>query len=99
MDSTFETLISNHKVVVFSKAWCPYCRRVLSALTNAEIDHEVIDLDYHPEASQIASDLRVAAGRTSVPQVFIGGELVGGCDDTLAAMSDGSLKTLLDAAS
>lgn len=31
-------------------------------------------------------------------QVFIGGEHVGGCDDTLAAKSSGKLKTLLEAA-
>ncbi|CAI2385228.1 unnamed protein product [Moneuplotes crassus] len=96
MDSTFETILSTHKVAVFSKGWCPFCQRVIASLTDAGISHEVIDLDDHPEGSQISTDLRGKVGRTSVPQVFVGGELVGGCDDTLAGMSDGSLKTLLD---
>lgn len=36
------------------------------------------------------------AGKSSVPQVFIGGQHVGGCDDTLAAYSNGTLEDLLD---
>ena len=36
------------------------------------------------------------AGRSTVPQVFIGGKHLGGCDDTMAAYSNGTLEELLD---
>lgn len=42
--------------------------------------------------------LRQVTGRSTVPQVFVGGQHVGGCDDTLAAHSSGKLSELLAAA-
>ena len=35
------------------------------------------------------------AGRSSVPQVFINGQHIGGCDDTMAAHDSGKLQALL----
>ncbi len=36
-------------------------------------------------------------GKSTVPQVFIGGQHVGGCDDTMAAYSNGTLENMLSA--
>lgn len=37
-------------------------------------------------------------GRTSVPQIFVAGEHIGGCDELLAAVDDGSLEERLNSA-
>jgi glutaredoxin 3 len=38
---------------------------------------------------------RLAGGRTSVPQIWIGNTHVGGCDDLVAAQRSGQLDALL----
>ena len=96
MDSYISSILENNKVVVFSKSWCPYWRNVISLLNNALIENEVIDLETHPDGYTISQELSAKIGTTLVPQVFIGGELVGGCDETISAASDGSLASLLN---
>ena len=45
---------------------------------------------------QMQQAMAAKAGRSTVPQVFIGGKHLGGCDDTMAAYSNGTLEELLD---
>lgn len=46
--------------------------------------------------SQMQQAMAAKIGKSTVPQVFIGGQHVGGCDDTMAAYSNGTLEELLD---
>ena len=47
---------------------------------------------------RIRAVLRERTGSPTIPQIFIGGNHVGGCTDLFDAMADGSMQTLLDAA-
>mmetsp|Transcript_9261 Transcript_9261/g.10475 ORF Transcript_9261/g.10475 Transcript_9261/m.10475 type:complete len:97 (+) Transcript_9261:24-314(+) len=96
MEDTLNTLISDNKVIVFSRSWCGFCSRVNSALEKLNTNPTVIDLESYPDGDDIASALKNKVGKTSVPQVFVSGEHVGGCDDTFAAIKDGSFQVLLD---
>ena len=40
-----EALIKQHRVVVFSKTWCPYCNKVKQTLNNKSIDFHKVELD------------------------------------------------------
>eukprot|EP00878_Enallax_costatus_P031168 GHUV01034060.1.p1 GENE.GHUV01034060.1~~GHUV01034060.1.p1 ORF type:complete len:105 (+),score=24.68 GHUV01034060.1:407-721(+) len=56
---------------------------------------KVIELDVIQGGSDLQLGLQEVTGRRTVPQVFIGGKHVGGCDDTIAAYQSGDLKQLL----
>ncbi|MEZ5559109.1 MAG: glutathione peroxidase [Pseudomonadales bacterium] len=62
---------------VFTRKGCGHCARAKQALDNAGIAYEELVLNKH------FSDrtLRAVTARTSFPQVFIGGQLIGGADD------------------
>ena len=65
-------------VVVYSSAYCPYCHRALELLDSLGVKPEVISVDGQP---QVREKMALKAGRTSVPQIWIGEEHVGGSDD------------------
>ncbi|CAG9466627.1 unnamed protein product [Pedinophyceae sp. YPF-701] len=85
-------------VVVYSKTYCPFCTRVKSLLQEMGVKPIVIELDVIPDGDTVQATLAGVSGMRTVPQVFIGGELVGGCDDTVAAKTSGRLEGLLAAA-
>ena len=64
-------------VTVFSRSGCPHCARAKAALRDADIDFEALELntDFSDRT------LRAVSGGTTVPQVFVNGELIGGADD------------------
>jgi glutaredoxin-like protein len=70
-------------VTVFSRNGCPYCARAKGMLHDAGIDFEelVLNRDFSE------STIRAVSGATTVPQVFINGERVGGSEDLEAYMS------------
>ncbi|KIY96869.1 Glutaredoxin-C8 [Monoraphidium neglectum] len=84
-----------HKVVVYSKTTCPYCTRVKGLLGDLKVDAKVIELNTLDDGPEYQDSLLEVVGRRTVPQVFIGGSHVGGCDDTVAAYNSGKLKELL----
>ena len=50
-----------------------------------------MELDTITDGKYIAQELANKVGKTSVPQIFINGEHIGGCDQLMAANSDGTL--------
>lgn len=81
------------EVTVYRTAWCPFCQRAEALLSSKpQADVTIIDVDQQPEQRAIMVE---KAGRTSVPQIFIAGEHVGGCDDLMALEHAGKLDQLL----
>jgi glutaredoxin-like protein len=64
-------------VSIFTRPGCPFCAKAKKALSEAGMQYEelVLNKDYTEET------LRAVANATSVPQVFINGEKIGGSDD------------------
>jgi len=85
-------------VVIFSKTYCPYCSEAKSLFQSLGVAADIYELDVISGGSAIQSTLQGISGMRTVPQVFIGGELIGGCDDTFAAKSSGKLDAALKAA-
>ena len=73
-------------ITVFSREGCPFCVRAKGMLTDAGIEYEelVLNRDYTDRT------LRAVARRTSFPQVFANGELIGGADDLEAWLKERS---------
>ncbi|MFN4103357.1 MAG: glutaredoxin 3 [Tepidimonas sp.] len=80
-------------VKIFSSDYCPYCHRAKALLRARGVtEWEEINVDGQPEVRQEMARL---VGRTSVPQIFIDGRHIGGCDDLHALDALGGLVPLL----
>eukprot|EP00250_Pteridium_aquilinum_P034033 c6908_g1_i1 orf=503-1039(-) len=86
---------SENPVVVYSKTWCPYCARVKSLFKELGVKPFVVELDELADEVEVQGALQRLTGQSTVPNVFIGGKHIGGCDDTLALHQRGKLIPLL----
>ncbi|MBP1182702.1 glutaredoxin 3 [Methylobacterium sp. PvR107] len=80
-------------VTIYTTAWCPYCSAAKSLLKEKGVTFQEIDVERVQGAR--GTMVEKAGGRTSVPQIFIGGTHVGGCDDLYALDRAGKLDRLL----
>jgi len=77
------------RIEVYSSIFCPYCARAKGLLESKGVAFETIDVLEHPERRP--EMVERAGGRTSVPQIFIDDEHIGGCDDLYALDAAGGL--------
>ena len=83
------------EIEIYTQPWCPYCVRAKSLLDKKGAVYTEIDAPGGTPAREEAR--RRSGGLTSVPQIFIGGQHIGGCDDILALDRAGGLDKLLAA--
>jgi glutaredoxin 3 len=81
------------RVEIYSTLFCPYCARAKALLERKGVAFETIDLLEDP--SRRDEMVERAGGRTTVPQIFIDGTHVGGCDELVALDRAGKLDPLL----
>ncbi|CAM8959250.1 unnamed protein product [Rhodiola kirilowii] len=93
--SKAKDLVSSNSVVVFSKSYCPYCVRVKKLLAELGATFKAVELDNESDGSEIQAALAEWTKQRTVPNVFIGGKHIGGCDDTVGLNSQGKLVPLL----
>ena len=79
-------------VIIYSSDWCPYCTRAKQLLQSKGVAFEEIRVDGKPD---VRAAMAQKAGRTSVPQIWIGEQHVGGCDDLFTLERDGKLDAWL----
>ena len=84
------------EVELYTTPWCPYCTRARTLLRRKGV--AFVDIDIDEEPSRRAEMIRRAGGRTSVPQIFIDGEHIGGSDELAALDRTGRLDAKLGAA-
>ena len=83
-------------VEIYTTATCPYCLAAKRLLTQKGVAFREIAVDGDPAAR--ATMTRRAGGSRTVPQIFIDGRHIGGCDDLLALEREGGLDPLLQKA-
>ena len=66
------------RIAIYTRSWCPYSVRAKALLEARNL--EFTDIDVTADAEREA-EMITRAGRSSVPQVFIDGEHVGGYDE------------------
>ncbi|KAK7849803.1 glutaredoxin [Quercus suber] len=88
-------IVSSNPVVVFSKTYCGYCKRVKQLFTQLGASYKIIELDEERDGSDIQSALAEWTGQRTVPNVFIGGKHIGGCDTIMEKYQAGQLVPLL----
>ncbi len=91
----------NQPVVLFALEWCEFCWSVRKMFAKFEIPYRAIDLDsvaYQQDdrGGKIRAALNAQFSVQTIPQIFVGGKLVGGCTEVFDAFKEGRLQTLLE---
>jgi cysteine synthase A len=97
-----DELIETEPVVLFALEWCEFCWSVRKFFARVGIEYRSIDLDsvaYQEgnRGGKIRAVLAARIGAKTIPQIFIGGEHIGGCTELFDSWRDGSTQRLLDA--
>ena len=74
---------------MYSTMFCPYCARARSLLQRKGVSFTDVDIDAEPKRRD--EMVKRANGGYTVPQIFIDGEHIGGCDDMVALDRAGGL--------
>lgn len=93
-------MINSNKIVLFMKGTpdfpqCGFSMRTAEALKACNVEFSYVDILATPE---IRANLPKVSNWPTFPQVFVNGELIGGCDITLEMYQKGELQKLLKAA-
>ena len=81
------------EVEIYTTPICPFCHRAKSLLQKKGVAYKEIEVQGKPD---LRAEMSARAdGRTSVPQIFIDGKGIGGCDDLFELDFDGELDGLL----
>lgn len=80
------------KITIYTTPICPYCVRAKHLLKKKGADYEEIDVFMDRDKRD---EMEARSGRYTVPQIFIGEQHVGGCDDLYALDRQGGLDPLL----
>ena len=84
-------------VEIYTKASCGFCVRAKRMLDMKKVEYREIPVDRGGAPRE--EMLQRAKGRSTVPQIFIDGRHIGGCDDLMSLEYDGKLDPLLAASS
>ena len=91
---------ADNPVVLFALEWCEFCWSVRKMFAHYDIPYRSIDLDsvaYQEDnkGGEIRAAIREQTGLKTIPQIFIGGDHVGGATELFDAARDGTLERLL----
>lgn len=81
------------KVEIYTSPFCGYCARAKALLSKKNVDY--VEYDVLADSSKRDEMVDRAHGRTTVPQIFIDGNHVGGCDDLYELDGAGGLDPML----
>jgi glutaredoxin 3 len=81
------------KIEIYTTMLCPYCYRAKKLLSQHGADFTEIDVMAEPDRRR--EMIERAGGRRTVPQIFIDGRHIGGCEDVYALDAVGKLAPLL----
>jgi glutaredoxin 3 len=82
------------EIEIYTQPWCPYCARAVGLLTRKGVAFREIEA---PHGSREREEAIRRSGRSTVPQIFVDGAAIGGCDELLALERSGKLDALLAA--
>lgn len=82
------------EIEIYSSFMCPYCYRAKKLLDGKGVSYVEIDVSSAPRRRVEMTER--AGGQSTVPQIFIDGQHVGGCDELYALDAAGKLDPLLE---
>jgi glutaredoxin 3 len=80
-------------VTLYTTRFCPYCIRARSLLDDKGVVYNDIAVDNDP---RLRREMMARSGRTTVPQIWVGEQHIGGCDELLMLEHQGLLDGFLE---
>lgn len=93
-----QALIKNKPVFIASKSYCPFCTKTKNTVASITKEAYILELDNEADGAEIQDALLEITGQKTVPNVFIGGEHIGGNSDLQALHSQDKLEPKIKAA-
>ncbi len=95
--------LAENPVAFFALEWCEFCWSARKMFKELGVDYTAFDLDSvafqkNDMGGKIRAVLKAKIGSPTIPQVFVGGEHIGGATECFDAFNDGSLKDKLEKA-
>ena len=81
------------KIEIYTKTWCPYCRRAKAMLKSLGLDYTDYDITDNEELQQ---EMVERSGKKTIPQIFINDQKIGGYDNLIELVSSGGLDDLIE---
>ena len=79
-------------VKIYTTQFCPFCVRAKMLLDSKSVVYEEVKVDAAPD---LRREMMQLSGRNTVPQIWIGEQHIGGCDELYALESAKQLDNLL----
>ncbi len=80
-------------VEIYTKSTCPYCIRAKKMLDMKGVQYR--EYEVAGDQAKLNEMIERSGGRSTVPQIFVDGRHIGGCDDLFSLEMDGKLADLL----
>lgn len=81
------------KIKIYSWTFCPFCVEAKSILKKKNIEFEEIIIDGDKET---LNNLKKETNCSTVPQIFVGENFIGGCDDLKALIEKGDFEDIFN---
>lgn len=81
------------KIEIYSKVWCPYCRRAKAMLKSLGLEYTDYDITDNKELQQ---EMVERSGKKTIPQIFIDEQKIGGYDSLIELVSSGGLDEMIE---
>ena len=92
-----QALIKNKPIFIASKSYCPYCTKTKNTVASITKEAYILELDNEEDGAEIQDALFEITGQRTVPNIFIGGEHIGGNSDLQALQSQDKLEPKIKA--
>jgi len=90
-----EDYIKDNNVMIFSKSTCPFCVKVTELLDSLKVQYTMLQMDKDDKMVELQAALYKRSGQKTVPNVYVKGQHLGGCDDTMQAYTEGRLLDMI----
>lgn len=99
LEELIDRLVKENKVVAFIKGsrsapLCGFSQRVVGILENQGVDYESVDVLDEEYNSGLRETLKKYSNWPTFPQIFVNGELLGGCDILTSMQEKGELASV-----
>jgi glutaredoxin 3 len=81
-------------IEIYTRPFCGFCARAIGLLREKGLEFTEIEAGFDPARRQ---EMVARSGRTTFPQIFVGGAHIGGCDELVALEAAGKFDALLSA--
>jgi len=92
-----EEMIEEYPVMMFSMTSCKWCTKAKEVLARQRITYAYLELDEDPQGAAFSRALEHMTEQTTVPNIFVNGQHLGGYMELLNAARSGQLKRMLRA--